>query len=84
MVDAPVPGLCLIVDVVIVSRMALVRKQRHWIPYEPAGSNLDTVSVMNRHCLTLRVLDEQTESCFVYVCVYRLVLMCWVRVSVRI
>jgi hypothetical protein len=41
-------------------------KQRRRIPYEPAGSNLDTDCVMNRHCLKLRMFDEYTESCFVY------------------
>jgi len=41
-------------------------KQLRWIPYEPAGSNVDTVCVMNRHCLKLRMLNEDTESCFVY------------------
>jgi hypothetical protein len=28
-------------------------KQRHWIPYEPAGSNLDTIIVINRRCSVL-------------------------------
>lgn len=41
-------------------------KQLRWIPYEPAGSNVDTVCVMNRHCLKLRLLNEDTESYLVY------------------
>ena len=41
-------------------------KHFRWIPYEPAGSNVDTVCVMNHHRLKLLMLSEDTESCFVY------------------
>jgi len=67
MVDTPVPGLCLMVDVAFGEPYGSSSKQLRWIPYEPPGSNVDTLCVMNRHCLKLRMLNEYTESLSVIV-----------------
>jgi hypothetical protein len=62
MVDTTVPGLCLMVDVAMVNLMVVVQNSFVEHPYEPSGSNVYTLCVMNRHYLKLRILNEYTES----------------------